>query len=78
MKSGQMWSMISVTRFGEILPLWPTFKCFGLFMVVNFPNIWQNILSTLSNFVYYWANFLYYKWARVEQISLSSRPTIES
>ena len=47
-------------------------------MVVYFPNIWQNILSTLSNFVYYWANFLYYKWARVEQISLSSRPTIES
>ena len=44
----------SVTRFGEILPLWQNFtsQIFeSLFL------IWQSVEPTLANLVHYWANF---------------------
>ena len=56
---------LSVTRFGEILPLWLKFTslwqiCKGLFL------IWQNAEPILANLWHFWANFLYCKWPNIE------------
>ena len=55
----------SVTRFGEILPLWQKFTSLwqifdGLFL------IWHSAELTMANLWHYWANFHSYKWPNLE------------
>ena len=64
----------SVTRFGEIPPLWQIFK-----------NLWQYILGlfgfgqcfqlTLAQFECFWANFHLCKWPNIENTIWSSGHT---
>ena len=65
----------SVTRFGEILPLWQNSICLrqcydGLF------SIWQNCEPTLVNFLCCWANIQRYKGPKIERIILPSGHTV--
>ena len=48
--------VISVTRFGEISPLWQIIQVVGNFRVTWF-FIWQNFESTLANFYAIWQIF---------------------
>ena len=57
--------MVSVTRFGEISPLWQKLKCLWQFNEGLF-SIWQKLLPTLANFVYNWAIFHGCKWTNNE------------
>ena len=52
---------VSVTRFGEILPLWHKLKCLWQFFEGLF-SIWQKLPLTLVNFVYNWAISHGCKW----------------
>ena len=56
---------ISVTRFGEILPLCKNLQSVGQFFKGLF-TIWQNFDHTLANFVCHWANFHWCIWRNVE------------
>ena len=56
---------ISVTRFGEILPLWQIIKCLWQFYEGLF-SIWEKLLPTLAIFGYNWATFHCYKWTNNE------------
>ena len=47
---------ISVTRFGEISPLWQKFTSLWQFLDSLF-LIWQNAEPTLVNFGHYWSYF---------------------
>ena len=58
----------SVTRFGEILPLWQKFTIFCQICDCLFP-IWQNAEPTLANLWHYWANFHCCKWPKIEKWS---------
>ena len=56
---------VSVTRFGEIPPLWKIFKnlwkyIYGLF------GFGPSFHDTLAQFVCFWANFHYCKWPNIE------------
>ena len=55
----------SVTRFGEISPLWQTLKCLWQFYEGSF-STWQKLLPTSTNFVYNWAMFHGCKWTNNE------------
>ena len=57
----------SVTRFGEISPLWQKFKSFWPFLESLF-RIWQKFLPTLDKFICYWANFHCCKQPNIELI----------
>ena len=50
----------SVTRFGEILPLWLKFSSLWPFLEVLF-RIWQNVEHTLGIFLCFWANSILVK-----------------
>ena len=57
----------SVTRFGEISPLWQYFKrrshfCKGL------SSVWQNFEPTSAMILCYWVNFHCCKWPNIEKI----------
>ena len=55
----------SVTRCGEISPLWQNIKkflCLYLFI------IWQNAQPTLGNLLCFWAHFHCCKWPNIQQI----------
>ena len=57
----------SVTRFGEISPLWQNIlrlrqNLSGLF------SIWQNFEPILAKVLFYWANYHYCKWPNNEKI----------
>ena len=67
-------SMDSVTRFGEIPPLWQIIKNLwphiqGLF------GFGQSFQLTLSQFVCFWANFNCCKWQNIENTIWSSGQT---
>ena len=51
-----LWIGFSVTRFGEILPLWHKLKCLGQFYVGLF-SIWHKLLLTSVNIAYKWEIF---------------------
>ena len=55
----------SVTKFGEISPLWHNLQSLGQFLDGLF-TIWQNFEPTLASFIYFWANFHRCKWPNVE------------
>ena len=52
--------LFSVTRFGEILPLWHNFKSIGQIFEGLF-SIWQIIILTLAKMLCYWASFHCYR-----------------
>ena len=57
----------SVTRFGEISPLWQNIlrlrqNLSGLF------SIWQNFEPILAKVLFYWSNYHYCKWPNNEKI----------
>ena len=65
---------VSVTRFGEIPPLWKIFKnlwkyIYGLF------GFGPSFHDTLAQFVCFWANFHYCKWPNIENTTWSSGHT---
>ena len=51
----------SVTRFGEIVPLWHNFKSLGQFRLGLF-SIWQNVYLTLAKMLCYWAKCHCFRW----------------
>ena len=51
----------SVTRFGEILPLWHNFKSLGQIFEGLF-SIWQSFNLTLAKMLCYWASFHRCRW----------------
>ena len=51
----------SVTRFGEILPLWHNCKSLGCIFEGSF-TIWQNFDPTVAKMFYYWASFHHCRW----------------
>ena len=55
----------SVTRLGEILPLWQKIKFLWQFYEGLF-SIWQKLLPTVANFVHNWAIFHGCKWTNNE------------
>ena len=58
--------MTSVTRFGEISPLWQKFTSLWTIFDGLFLN-WQNAEPTLANWKRFWANFHYCKWPNIEK-----------
>ena len=56
----------SVTRFGEVSPLWHDFRKLWSFWKGSF-GIWQNFELTLVNFICCWAKFHCCKWPKIEQ-----------
>ena len=60
------WLPYSVTRYGEILPLWQKFT--SLWQMFNgLYLIWQNTQPTLANLWHYWTNFHCSKWPNLEK-----------
>ena len=57
----------SVTRFGEIPPLWQNFKTLRQFFEV-LVGVGQTFELTLANLLYDLANFHWYKWPNIKQI----------
>ena len=57
----------SVTRSGEIPPLWQKFKTLWQFFV-GLVIVGQNFKPTLANLSYYKENFHCFKWPNIEQI----------
>ena len=60
---------ISVTRFGEILPLGQKIKNY---LAISWVTIWQNFEPTLANILYFWPNIHCSKWPNIEQIKYPS------
>ena len=58
----------SVTRLGEISPLWQNLKVFGQLLKALF-TIWQNCEPTLAFILYCWANLHALKWPNFEKYS---------
>ena len=58
---------ISVTRFGEIPPLWQNLKTLRQFFEGLF-SVGQNFKPTLANLVYYLAILHWSKWPNIKQI----------
>ena len=56
----------SVTRSGEISPLWQKFTSLWQSFDSSF-IIWQNTELTLANLWHYWANFHCCKWLNIEK-----------
>ena len=57
--------MTSVTRFGEILPLWPKFT--SIWQIVDsLFLIWHNTEHTLANLWHYLATFHCCKWPKIK------------
>ena len=46
----------SVTRFGEILPLWKIFKSLGQFCIGLY-NVWEYFEHALPNFSSFWSTY---------------------
>ena len=65
----------SVTRFGEILPLWQNFKNIWQ-RYEGLISIWQSFEPTLENSVCFWANLGCCKWQNIEQIFYASGHTV--
>ena len=58
----------SVTKFGEISPLWQYFPSLCQYFEGIF-SIWQNYETTSLNFVCHWANFNCCKWTNIAKKS---------
>ena len=56
----------SVTRLGEISPLWQKIPSLWQIFVSLFP-MWQNAKPTLANLYHYWAHFHCYKWPNIDK-----------
>ena len=59
---------VSVTRFGEMLPLWQKFTSLWQIFDCLF-LIWQNAEPTFANLWHYWAIFHCCKWPNIEKQS---------
>ena len=55
----------TVTRFGEISPLWPNLKSFGQ-LIESLFSIWQTFEPGLTNFVSNWAISYSCYWPNIE------------
>ena len=69
------WFKISVTRFGEISPLWQNFR--NLWPFIEGQNsIWQHFEHILANYWCCWANVNCCKWTNIEHIIKPSGHTV--
>ena len=48
-------TVINVTIFGKILPLWQSIQSWAIIDCLF--TVWQNFEYTLTNFVYHWVSF---------------------
>ena len=58
--------MTSVTRFGEISPLWQHLMTLCQ-MVEGLISVWQNFEPTVAKMLYFWAVFQCCKWPNIEK-----------
>ena len=70
----QTFIVASVTRFGEISPLWQSFKRLWQFVKGLF-RIWEKFAPTLTNFLLFCAKFQCCKWPKMEKVIQSSGHT---
>ena len=56
----------SVTRFGEISPLWQNFNSLLEILLRFWFGIWQTLVPAFANLCY-WANFQWYKRQKIEK-----------
>ena len=70
----QTFIVASVTRFGEISPLWQSFKRLWQF-VKGLLSIWENFAPSLAKCLLYCKNFHYCNWPKMEKVISSSGHT---